>query len=152
MGTVPAMGKYEQIAFDLLESAFGDRLVRDDSRIFSFGPGAGTGEVDGTIDGRIAVEIGVGSGKQVRASVLEVAMHPHPGKLILLVDTPGHSTERAVTQVATILERLGCSGVVFRVADGLDREEMARELAEVMEEYVGVKGKNMVWAVDGKSA
>lgn len=47
-------------------------------------------------------------------------------------EVPGHSTERAVTQVATILERLGCSAVVFRVEDGRDREELARELAEVV--------------------
>ena len=67
------MGKYEAVALEVLELAFGDRFVRDDTRIFSFGPDAGTGEVDGTIDGRIAVEIGVGSMKPIRACVLDLA-------------------------------------------------------------------------------
>jgi len=38
---------------------------------------AGTGEIDGTIDGQIAVEIGVGSPKQIRASVLDLIFHPY---------------------------------------------------------------------------
>lgn len=29
------MGKHEDLAIDLLEAAFGDRFVRDDTRIFS---------------------------------------------------------------------------------------------------------------------
>jgi hypothetical protein len=82
------MGKYEDLALDLLTSAFGDRFVRDDSRIYSFGPDAGTGQVDGTIDGEIAVEVGVGGSKQIRASVVEVALHPYPGRLLITVDTP----------------------------------------------------------------
>ena len=131
------MGKYEQIAIDLLQAAFGDRWVRDDSRIFSFGPDAGTGEVDGTIDGKVAVEIGVGSMKQVRACVLDLALHPHPGKLLVLVDTPDHSTERSVGQAAAILERLGASGVVFRVAEGGGHDEMAGELAASVEGWNG---------------
>jgi hypothetical protein len=127
------MGKYEQLAIDLLTSAFGDRFVRDDSRIYSFGPEAGTGEVDGTIDGRIAVEVGAGSAKQIRASILDLAFHPCPLKLLITVDSPGHGTERSAAQAATILERLGCAGVVFRVEEGRDREEMARKLAEAVD-------------------
>jgi hypothetical protein len=69
------MGVYGDLAIDLLESAFGDRYVRDDTRILSFGPDAGTGEVDGTIEGHAAVEFAVGPGKQIRASVLDLAFH-----------------------------------------------------------------------------
>lgn len=71
--------------------------------------------------------------KQVRASVLDLALHPYPGKLLILVDTPGHSTERSVGQAKAILERLGCSGVVVRVEEGHDRDEMVRELAEAVD-------------------
>jgi hypothetical protein len=116
------MGKYEDLAIDILQAAFGDRFVRDDSRIFSFGPDGGEGSVDGTIDGEIAVEIGVGGSKQVRASVLEVAFHPYPLKVLITVDTPGRGTERSAAQAATILERLGCAAVVFRVEEGRERE------------------------------
>ena len=51
-------------------------------------------------------------------------------------------------QAKAILERLESSGVVFRVAEGQDREEMARELGKVVEEYVGETGRDKVWAVD----
>jgi hypothetical protein len=112
---------------------------------------AGTGEVDGIIDEYIAVEIGVGSPKQVRASVLDLIFHPAPGKLLLLVDTPGHSTERSVVQAATILGRAGCSGVVYRVlAQGdHDLEAIRVDLAEVVSEYIGETEKNLVWVFDG---
>jgi hypothetical protein len=38
------MGKNEDLAIELLRSAFGDRWVRDDTRILSFGPDGGTRE------------------------------------------------------------------------------------------------------------
>jgi hypothetical protein len=129
------VGKYEQLAIELLVGAFDDRFVRDDTRVFSFGLGAGTGEVDGTIDEWIAVEIGVGSSKQIRASVLDLALHPYRGKLLILVDTPGHSTERSVDQAEAILERLGYSGVVFRVGEVGEGRQVAAELAQLVSEY-----------------
>ena len=67
MGTFRAVGKYDAYAKDVLRETFGERFDTSDV-VFSFGPDAGTGEVDGTIDGNIAVEIGVGlrnkSGRQ----------------------------------------------------------------------------------------
>jgi hypothetical protein len=65
--------------------------------------------------------------------VLEVAFHPYPLKLLITVDTPGHRTERSATQAVTILERLGCPAVVFRVEEGRDREEVVRELVEAVD-------------------
>ncbi len=105
---------------------------------------------DGTIDGNIAVEIGVGSPKQVRASVLDLIFHPYPGKLLVLVDTPGHSTEPSVVQAATILGRAGCSGVVYRLpAEGDQDVEVIRvDLAEVVSKYVGKTEKNLVRVFD----
>lgn len=111
MGTFQAVGKYDNYAKDVLRETFGERFSITDDVMFSFGKDAGTGEVDGTIDGNIAVEFGVGSPKQVRASVLDLIFHPALGKLLVLVDTPGHSTEPSVIQAATILGRAGCSGV-----------------------------------------
>jgi hypothetical protein len=128
------MGRYEQTAVELLESAFGDRWTRDDTRIFSFGPDAGTGEVDGTIDGCVAVEIGVGSPKQVRASVVDLVLHPYPVKLLVLVDTPGHSTERSVSQSAAILSELGSAGVVLHLADAKYAGETERRLSRLFAE------------------
>ena len=45
-----------------------------------------------------------------------------PGKLLVLVDTLGHSTERSVIQAATILGRAECSGVVYRLPDKQDHD------------------------------
>ena len=134
------MGNYEALAIEILKTAFGGRWIRDDSRIFSFGPDAGIGQVDGTIDGRIAVEIGVGSPKQIRASVLDMALHPYPGKLLVLVDTPGHSTERSASQAEALLESLGCSGVVFRLDERQDLGQIAAELAQLVAEYGVLNG------------
>ena len=71
------MGKYDNYAKDVLRETFGGRFTTTDDVVFSFGPDAGTGEIDGTIDGQIAVEIGVGSPKQIRASVLDLIFHPY---------------------------------------------------------------------------
>ena len=92
------MGKYDNYAKDVLRETFGKRFNTTDDVVFSFGKDAGTGEVDGTIDGNIAVEIGVGSPKQIRASVLDLMFHPYPMKLLILVDTPEHETGRSARQ------------------------------------------------------
>ena len=104
-------GIHDSYAKEVLRATFGERFTTTNDGVFSFGPGAGTGKADGIIDGNIAVEIGVGSPKQIRASVLDLIFHPLRGKLLVLVDTPGHSTRRSVQQAATILGRAGCSGV-----------------------------------------
>jgi hypothetical protein len=117
--------------------------------VFSFGPDAGTGEVDGTIDGKVAIEIGVGSPKQVRASALDLIFHPFPKKLLIVVDTPGHTSERTAVQAATILLRAGCSGVVYRLpreGSGDDRYQV--DLARVVNKYIGETEKNLVRVFD----
>lgn len=142
------MGKYERSAVELLELAFGGRWIRDDSRVFSFGPDAGTGEVDGVIDQRIAVEIGVGSPKQIRGCVLDLGLHPYEGKLLLLVDTPAHSTDRMVMQAAAIMSHLGCSGIVFRVSGDENMAVEASQLAERVETFYADQARQgQVWAL-----
>ena len=148
MGTFLAVGKYDNYAKDVLRQTFGKRFNTTDDVVFSFGKDAGTGEVDGTIDGQIAVEIGVGSPKQIRASVLDLIFHPYPGKLFVLVDTPGHSTERSVVQAATILGRAGCSGVVFRLPAEESGGDVQADLAGVVDKYIGETEKNLVRVFD----
>jgi hypothetical protein len=60
------MGQYADYADTVMTAAFRDRWIVDDHRIFSFGSDAGTGEVSGTLDGHIAVQIAAGSYKQIR--------------------------------------------------------------------------------------
>jgi hypothetical protein len=137
------VGRYESYAIEVLERAFGERFNRKDGLVFSFGVGAGTGEIDGTVDGRIAVEIGVGSPKQVRASVLDLVFHPYRGKLLVIVDTPGHLTERSAIQAATILARAGCSGVVYRIARDTDARLVAKDLERVISKYIEGTEQNL---------
>ena len=143
------MGKYDSYAKDVLRETFGDRFDTSDV-VFSFGPDAGTGEVDGIIDGKVAVEIGVGSTKQVRGCVLDLIAHPLRGKLFILVDTPGHTTLPSVIQAATILGRAGCSGVVFRLpVEGSGVDVYRADLAEMVDEYIGETEKKLVRVFDG---
>ena len=110
------MGKYDNYAKDVLRETFGERFDTTDDVVFSFGPDAGTGEVDGTIDGNLAVEIGVGSPKQIRGSLLDLIFHPYPMKLLILDDTPEHETGRSVRQARAILAQANKLGVVLRLA------------------------------------
>ena len=141
------MGKYDRYAKDVLRETFGERFSTTDDVVFSFGPDAGTGEVDGTIDGNIAVEIGVGSPKQVRASVLDLMFHPYPMKLLILVDTPEHETGRSVRQAGAILAQASKPGVVLRLT-GTPSTPMLEvdqtKLADVVNKYVGETEKNLV--------
>lgn len=110
------VGKYERVAFEVLELAFGDRWHRDDTRVFSFGPGAGTGEVSGTLDGQIAVQVAAGSQKQIRGDLLDLMWHPLPLKLLILVDSEKRNAGTPVRQAATIMAGAGVAGAVVRLA------------------------------------
>ena len=110
------MGSYEDYAFEVLSAAFGSGWTRDDMRFFAFGSNAGQGSVDGVVCGRIAVEVGVGSPKQVRAGLLDLVLHPASEKLLVLVDTPGHPTDRSSVQARAIMDRLKVRGQVVRLA------------------------------------
>ena len=145
------MGKYDSYAKDVLRETFGERFTTTDDVVFSFGPNAGTGEVDGTIDGRIAVEIGVGSPKQVRASVLDLMFHPFPVKLLVLVDTPEHVTGRSVRQAGAILAQASKPGVVVRLAGTPSTPLMEVDqirLADIVNKYIGGTEKNLVRLID----
>ena len=145
------MGKYDNYAKDVLRETFGDRFDTTDDVVFSFGKDAGTGEVDGTIDGKVAVEIGVGSQKQVRASVLDLIFHPYPMKLLVLVDTPEHETGRSVRQAGAILAQASKPGVVVRLAGAPSHPMMnvdGTKLADMVNRYIGETEKNLVRVFD----
>lgn len=109
------MGRFEDYAFEVLSKAFGDLWSRDDTRLFAYGFDAGQGSVDGVVDVRMAVEVGVGSPKQVRSGLLDLVLHPTPLKLLVLVDTPGHPTERSQRQAQAIMDHLGIEGQAARL-------------------------------------
>ena len=113
----------------------------------------GTGAVDGTIDTQIAVEIGVGGPKQIRVGLLDLLWHPYPVKLLLLVDTPGHSTQRSVGQTSTILAETSNPGIVIRLsgnslADQDRVESDQRNVFEVVGSYLIGAEQNLIRIVD----
>ncbi len=110
------MGRFEDYAFEVLSEAFGDRWSRDDTRLFAYGFDAGQGSVDGMVDGRMAVEIGVGSPKQARSGLLDLVLHPAPLKLLVLVDTPHHPTDRSQRQAQAIMDHLDVEGQAVRLS------------------------------------
>lgn len=77
------MRPYADFARTVLQAAFPGRWAVDDNRIFGFGPDAGTGEVSGTIDSGIAVQIADSSQKQVRDGLLDLLWHPFDIKLLV---------------------------------------------------------------------
>ena len=81
------MGHYADYARSVLTAAFPDRWTVDDNRVFSFGPDAGTGELSGVLDGRIAVQIACGSYKQIRGGLLDVVWHPYDVKLLVMISS-----------------------------------------------------------------
>ena len=131
------MGRYEAYAFEVLSATFGADWSRGDERLFSYGFDAGQGSVDGVLANRVAVEIGVGSPKQIRAGLLDLVLHPAPAKLLILVDTPSHPTDRAALQAQAILDRMGVRGEVVRLVGNpinADPNEDARLLRSAFEE------------------
>ncbi len=147
------MGIYDEFAKHVLTRSFGSRFDTTSNVLFSFGEDGGTGTVDGTIDSQIAVEIGVGSPKQVRGGLLDLLWHSYPVKLLLLVDTPGHSTQRSVGQAGAILAETSSPGIVIRLsgnstADEDTVESDQRKVSEVVDSHLNGAEQNVVRVID----
>ena len=147
------MGIYDEYAKHVLTRSFGSRFNTTNNVLFSFGEDGGTGAVDGTIDSQIAVEIGVGSPKQIRGGLLDLLWHSYPVKLLLLVDTPGHSTHRSVGQAGAILAEASSPGIVIRLsgnstADEAHVENDQRKVSEVVGSHLSGAEQNLIRIVD----
>jgi len=147
------LGIYDEFAKHVLTRSFGSRFDTTSNVLFSFGEDGGTGTVDGTIDSQIAVEIGVGSPKQVRGGLLDLLWHSYPVKLLLLVDTPGHSTQRSVGQAGAILAETSSPGIVIRLsgnstADEDTVESDQRKVSEVVDSHLNGAEQNVVRVID----
>ena len=147
------MGIYDEYAKHVLTRSFGSRFDTTNNVLFSFGEDGGTGAVDGTIDSQIAVEIGVGSSKQIRGGLLDLLWHSYPVKLLLLVDTPGHSTQRSVGQAGAILAETNNPGIVIRLsgnstADETHVENDQRKPTGVVGGHLNGAEQNLIRIVD----
>jgi hypothetical protein len=136
------MGQYAEYAKTVLTPAFPDRWTVDDNRIFSFGPDAGSGEISGTLDGEVAVQIAAGSYKQIRGGLLDLTWHPYEAKLLVLVDTPKHSAQKSVRQAAAIMASAEVRGGVVRLAGTPQAPKVDVELVAI-QEFVDGLGDGM---------
>src|SRR5688500_10136134 len=100
------MGDLETLGKNLMRLAVGELFTDSrDSSCFSFGPGAGTARIDGTVAGKVAVEIESRVPKQIRGALVDLIMHPYAAKFLLLVPAYVGNTETAVAQAEAILGR-----------------------------------------------
>ena len=76
----------------VLSTALGNAFNQSPEGIFfdPIGRTGGSFRIDGIIDGNIAVEIESRSSKQVRGAVLDLALHPLPKKLLILIKMYGN--------------------------------------------------------------
>ena len=74
-------------------------------------------------------------------------------KLLLLVDTPGHSTQRSVGQAGAILAETSSPGIVIRLsgnstADEDTVESDQRKVSEVVDSHLNGAEQNVVRVID----
>jgi hypothetical protein len=75
--------------------------------------GAGQAQIDVVVED-IAVEIAASTGKQVRASVLDLICHPYQKKLLVLMPSVSQMTSGTAQQCDNIIARF-CPNTPFRV-------------------------------------
>ncbi len=74
-------------------------------------------------------------------------------KLLLLVDTPGHTTQRSVGQAGAILAETSNPGIVIRLSSNSTADEDSvesdqRKLSEVVGSHLSGAEQNLVRIVD----
>ena len=93
---------------------YGKRILQESAgRAFdTHGPsveidyGAGMpARIDGTVSGRVAVEVESRTAKQVRGAVLDLLCHPYPKKLLLILPVHMSNAETTARQCQTALQR-----------------------------------------------
>ena len=88
---------YDSIVKDWLREIFGRGYSTSSGVGIDFGTGCPRARIDGTIAGRIAVEIESRVDKQIRGALLDLICHPLSQKLLIIL--PIHMTDAARTTV-----------------------------------------------------
>jgi hypothetical protein len=114
-----------------------DSSFREDggTTVIDFGPGAGSAHIDGTIQGRVCVEIESRTDKQARGALMDLILHPFPKKLLILL--PVHQANPVVTQrqFEVILSRFLCAKdfqVVLLAGSGYN-EQLGEDVKHVLQ-------------------
>jgi hypothetical protein len=103
---------HDKYGKEVMRQAFGSSFNAKVQPV-SFGKLGGTARIDGTLDGVIAVEIESRVSKQVRGALVDLAMHPHKKKLLVVL--PRYGNDLTANQSEYILEKI-CKKGDFVVA------------------------------------
>ena len=99
------MGQHDDYGKRILrESAGGAFDAYGASVEIDYGAGM-PARIDGTVSGRVAVEIDSRTAKQVRGAVLDLLCHPYPKKLLLILPVHMSNAETTARQCRTALQR-----------------------------------------------
>jgi hypothetical protein len=90
----------------VMSEAFGSRFrTFGKAREIDYG-GKHPAQIDGTLDGIVAVEIEARTAKQVRGAILDLRFHPYPKKLLLLMPSSLNMNEGIKGHSEFILSKL----------------------------------------------
>ncbi|MEM7206439.1 MAG: hypothetical protein AAF434_01315 [Pseudomonadota bacterium] len=97
------MGSHDEYGKELLRRAAGaDYEVYGLPVEVDFGAGQ-PGRIDGSIAGRIAVEVESRVSKQIRGAVLDLVLHKHPKKLLIILPKHASNPTTAAEQCRNIM-------------------------------------------------
>ena len=99
------MGKHDEYGkLVLMKAAGGEYRASGPSVRVDYGTG-GYASIDGTVGGRIAVEVESRVPKQIRGAVLDLIFHSYPKKLLVLLPVHMYNPDKTAAQCEFILER-----------------------------------------------
>ena len=99
------MGSHDGYGKLVLQQAAGDSFERY-GRSVEIDYGAGDpARIDGTVSGKVAVELESRTSKQVRGAVLDLLCHEYSKKLLLILPVHMSNPEDTATQCRNILRR-----------------------------------------------
>ena len=108
------MGQHDNYGKKILRIAAGNAVESSGSAV-SINYGAGTGaQIDGVINGSIAVEIEARVSKQIRGAVLDLLCHRCEKKLLVILPAHAQNPETSAAQCRNILSRF-LTAEAFRV-------------------------------------
>ena len=99
------MGQHDDYGKLVLQRAAGDSYERYGKKLeIDYGAGD-PARIDGTVSGRVAIELESRTPKQVRGAVLDLLCHAYSKKLLLILPVDRSNPEDTAKQCRNILQR-----------------------------------------------
>lgn len=99
------MGQHDEYGKRILRESAGEAFEPYGSSVeVDYGAGK-PAQIDGTVAGRVAVEVDSRTAKQVRGAVLDLLCHRYPKKLLLILPVHMPNAETTARQCRTALQK-----------------------------------------------